>query len=180
MELKDLLTKRPKLTAEQQAAVDASSAEFNANGGVLETRTAAEIEADITKQLEQEQLELLSKLKPEELQAVYFKAQWPQFQYLVDGLSGAEARRLVINMVGWPIEIERPFFSTDRAKNAFLLGMQMLQSKQVMIDAVEIAKFSQQEELDKLGNLGDNTITKEDIVSTFEHGETEEKEQANG
>lgn len=179
MEL-DNLGAATTLTPEQQAAVDATRAEMAANGGILETRTADEIEAEVLKKLETEQLERLSKLPPEELQAIYFKSQWPQFKYLIDGLSGAEARRLVANLVGWPIEVQHPYFSTERGKNSFLLGQQLLQSKQVMIDSVEIKRFNEQEELDKLGNLGDNTLSKEDIVSTFEHGDTEEKEQANG
>lgn len=175
------MAKKESLTDTQKARIAATKAEMEANAGVLDPRTPKEIEDALVKQLEEEQLERLSKLPPEELQAMYFQSQWPQFRYLAEGLSGAEARRVLLSLVGWPIEIQNPYLSTSRGKNTFLLAQQLLQSKQVMVDAVEIKKFNEANDVDKTSNLGDNALAETPTVeSSFSFGEEAEKVINNG
>jgi len=94
---------------------------------------------------ERRQFEEMSKMPPEELAAKMFGITFPQFEAFVSKLSGKQARKVLLNIVGFPMYDENPKFTDENAGHAFNLGTRCLQAKHVMINKLELDQMIEAE-----------------------------------
>ena len=86
----------------------------------------------------QEVAEANAKRSPEDLAASFFMQYYPSYRMLLGKLNRKDAMRLANALVAWPLEIETPKFVNNDGYTAFRLGLQLIDCKMVMRNAVEM------------------------------------------
>lgn len=144
---------------------------------VLDTRSAAEVEAEFLKQAEDHARQIAENRDPAETAALMFHMFYPQFKNLTAGLSNKELRRLINAIIGkgHQSESDIPKFYTRETGQAYKLGLELMQAKFMMIQKLELdalEKHQQEKEAKELAAQA---------VITEERGEAAlEKEETNG
>lgn len=115
------------------------------------------------KELSREDLEAMvkgEKNTPEDVAAAFFTLEQPRLKVCIDKMSQNEMRRLLYNLVSYPLIKPGQELKSDLEKTAFYLANQMIENKQTMRLALELQKAEeayQKQEQDKL----QTTITEE-------------------
>lgn len=142
------------LTPEQQVKVEATKALRDANGGVLETRTVDQIVNDTVKAEVESAKKKADQMSPADMSAEFWMQFWPMYSTAIQTLSNKECKRVLAALVQWPLEDEKPTFTSTAGKNAFALGLRLIDSKTIMRDTVELEMLNKrmQEQEAKEGN----------------------------
>jgi myo-inositol-hexaphosphate 3-phosphohydrolase len=113
---------------------------------MLDTRSAAEVEADMLKQAEADALAVAQNRDPADIAAIFFHMFVPKFQQHIAGLSNKELRRLVNQLVGnkHPSLPDVPTFKDKDTGAAFKLGMELIQAKFMMVTKHEMDMLQRQ------------------------------------
>jgi DNA-binding HxlR family transcriptional regulator len=132
------------LTPEQQAKVDATRAELAAQAGVLETRTQEQIVEDMRKAEEESAIRKAEQMSPADMSAQFWMQFWPMYQANIATLSNKDCKRVLEAIVQWPLENEKPTFNSKQARDAFAIGLRLIDSKTIMRDTVELEMLNKQ------------------------------------
>lgn len=140
---------------------------------VLDTRTPEEIEAALIKLEHDEQDKKIEAKAPIEVATIAFQNYYPIFKKLVEHMPNKDARVLADYLVGWPLEVDsdQVVFNESDSKKAFAIGLELLNCKFIMMNAVQLAKMGEAmdaEEKAKMDNASP-IITKEDVQTSFEY-----------
>ncbi len=103
-----------------------------------EAQTLNDVSTDELLKQAQEVAESNAKRSPEDLAASFFVQHYPTYKMLMGRLNRKDALRLADALVAWPLEIEKPKFVNSDGYNAFRLGLQLIDCKMVMRNAVEM------------------------------------------
>lgn len=138
---------------------------------VLDTRSPAEIEAELMKKAENAAIEAISAQAPEQVAGQFFQMVYPMYKARVDGLMAKDAKQVLDALIAWPLEIEHPSFRSEAVESVFSLGTRLLDAKFIILQA---AQMDEKIALDKRSEAGDNNT--EAVLATvqtsFEQGET--------
>lgn len=105
---------------------------------VLDTRTPEEIELDLLRRQEQDAIDAISKLPPEEIAGQFYEAVEPLFTARVDGLMARGAKEVIRALIQWPLRQDKPVFSTKAAEETFSLGLRLLDAKFIILQAAQM------------------------------------------
>lgn len=144
--------------------------------GILETRSASEVERDMLDREQKAINDRVNNMSAADISAIAFNQFYPMFASKVNTLSNKDARRLAIALVQWPLIDENPHFHSQAAKEAFSLGMRLIDAKTIMRDTIEMEYM--EKNLDKQPETGDNQV--EEILQNVETEFTKEEETNNG
>lgn len=86
----------------------------------------------------QEVAEANAKRNPEEIAAGFFMQYYPSYKVLLGRLNRKDAVRLADALVAWPLEIQTPKFANSEGDIAFRLGLQLIDCKMIMRNALEM------------------------------------------
>lgn len=150
--------------------VPSADEQLNADG-VLDARTPEEIEKAIIKAQEESDIKHAQEIDPGKAAAAYFIQLWPLYQARVRTLSNKEARRVCEAVVQWPLEDEKPKFSTQEGVEAFNLGVKLIDCKTIIRDAYELQRLNREVAADEVRNNVQTVFEKSD-----NNNETKENE----
>jgi hypothetical protein len=105
---------------------------------VPETISPEAAEAAAFEKANQEALDRYNNTNPADLAAQFFQMLYPEFRRRVSGLSNKDARRLALALVQYPLEDNDPHFHSSDAKQAFSLGLQLIDAKLIMRETVHM------------------------------------------
>lgn len=107
---------------------------------VLDTRTAAEQEAAMLKQAQDDAEAFAQNRDPSEIAALAFHMFFPKFQNATLFLSNKELRRLVLALIGKGHQSmpDHPTFKDRRTGEAYKMGLELLSAKFMMITKLEM------------------------------------------
>ena len=94
----------------------------------------------VEKQLTEEFIDMQKNMRPEDVAAHFFQMYYPIYESLLSGLSNKDARRVAQHVVQWPLEDQDPKFHDEKAKQAFQVGIRLLDCKMIMKSVVEIER----------------------------------------
>lgn len=127
---------------------------------VVDKRTPAEIEAEMIEQSNREALEASKNMKPADMAANFFSRFYGEFKNRVGTLSNKEARRLADALVQFPLHDNNPHFSSSAGKEAFGLGLRLIDAKLIMRETVHMEE-REEAGLDRLPETDQTNETKE-------------------
>lgn len=81
----------------------------------------------------------------EDVAAHFFQMYYPIYVNLLAGLSNKDARRVAEHVVQWPLEDAYPKFTSDQAKQAFQLGIRLVDCKMIMKGVFEMERLKEAE-----------------------------------
>ncbi len=139
---------------------------------VLDTRAAAEIEKEMVEREQKAINDRVNGMSAADISAVFFNQFYPQYAAKVSTLSNKEARRLADALVQWPLIDENPRFSSQAGKEAFSIGMRLIDAKTIMRDTIELEQM--QKDVDKEKEMADNKV--EEILQNVETEYSKENE----
>jgi len=139
---------------------------------VLDTRSPAEIEAELMKKAEQDAIDAISAQPPEVVAGQFFRMVYPMYQARVQGLMAKDAKEVLDALISWPLERENIIFRSEAVESVFSLGTRLLDAKFIILQA---AQMDEKIALDKASEAGDTSTTEAVLASvqtSFEQGET--------
>jgi hypothetical protein len=125
---------------------------------VKDTRTPEQIEADMVEQVNRDAVEAAKHMKPADMAAQFFTRFYGEYRNRVMTLSNKEARRLAEAIVQFPLIDNKPHFSSTAGKEAFGLGLRLIDAKLIMRETVHM---EEREEAEKQSEQDQTTETKE-------------------
>jgi hypothetical protein len=144
---------------------------------VLDTRSPAEIEAELMKKAENAAIEAISAQAPEVVATQFFKMVYPMYQARIHSLMARDAKQVLDALVSWPLENEHVTFRSQAVESVFSLGTRLLDAKFIILQA---AQMDEKIALDKKSETSDtNTAAVENVLATVETNFTQ-GEQVNG
>lgn len=99
----------------------------------------------VEKELIDQFKEMQENMPPADVAAHFFRMYNPIYKQLLGGLSNKDSRRVAENVVQWPLENSHPKFNDDKAKQAFQLGIRLLDCKFIMKSVVEMERLANAE-----------------------------------
>ena len=112
-------------------------------GGVLEENFPLVDPAEVEKHLTEEFIKMQENMPPQDVAAHFFQMYYPIYRQLLSGLSNKDARRVAEHVVQWPLEDENPKFNDEKAKQAFQVGVRLIDCKLIMKTFVEMERHQQ-------------------------------------
>lgn len=109
---------------------------------VFDSRPPEEIAAEIKANEEKIAFEKAKNMKPEDMAAHIYGMFLPHYLTAVSRLSLKEARRVLDGLIEYPLNVDKVDCKTEDGKNAFALGMRLLEAKNIMIASVEMDKMA--------------------------------------
>lgn len=97
-----------------------------------------EVERDLTAKF----VEMQENMPPADVAAHFFQMFYPKYKQLLSGLSNKDARRVAEHVVQWPLEVSDPKFNDPKAREAFQVGVRLLDCKFIMKSVVEMERIS--------------------------------------
>ena len=139
----------------------------------------------VEKQLLDQFKEMQDNMPPEDVAAHFFQIYYPGYVSLLGTLSNKDARRVAQHVVQWPLEDQYPDFHSNEAKQAFQLGIRLLDCKMIMKGVVEMERVkeaqimkqkNEQEAKEKASQTQDTVVVSEQVVES----DTKQGDQVNG
>jgi len=129
----------------------------------------------VEKELLEQFKEMQDKMPPEDVAAHFFRMYFPIYQGLLSGLSNKDARRVAEHVVQWPLEDEHPTFSSTQGKQAWQVGIRLIDCKMIMKGVFEMERLKEaQDNVAQTAADKEQAEKQEAIVGTMaEQGETE-------
>jgi hypothetical protein len=141
---------------------------------VLDTRTPAEIEAELMRKAEQDSIDALSSQPIDVVAASFFKMVYPMYKERINGLMAQDAKAVLDALIAYPLENDKPKFRSQSVEAVFGLGTQLLDAKFVIIQA---AQMDDKIALDKRSETSDtNNTVVEEVLATVETNFTQGEE----
>jgi hypothetical protein len=136
---------------------------------VLDTRSPAQIEADLVNKAETAAIRAAEKVKPEDRAAMFFQQLFPQFAKSIQNLNRKELARLCEALVHYPLGEVMP--RSANGAQALMVGLQLTDAKLVMRETIAIEERMKmdQKAKDEAKALADSAI------SNFEFGNNEKE-----
>lgn len=100
-------------------------------------------EHEVEKQLIGQFQEMQENMPVEDVAAHFFQMYYPIYRQLLSGLSNKDARRVAEHVVQWPLEDENPKFNDEKAKQAFQVGVRLIDCKMIMKTFVEMERHKE-------------------------------------
>jgi hypothetical protein len=101
-----------------------------------------QVEKDLINQFQ----EMQQNMPAEDVAAYFFQYYMPIYRQLLARLSNKDARRVAEHVVQWPLVEDKPKFNEENAKQAFAVGIRLIDCKMIMRSHVEMERFKKIEE----------------------------------
>lgn len=139
---------------------------------LVETRTPAEVEADMVEAAQEEALIAAENMSPADRASMFFQALYVQYEHKLNGLNRKELIRLCAALVHYPLEDLQP--KTEFGMEQLAMGLRLIDAKLVMRETIameerEALDNKEKEEYNK--NQADAKAIANSAVTTFEQGE---------
>lgn len=108
--------------------------------GVIEENYPKVDSKQVEKELTEQLLKQQENQNPEDVASHFFRLYYPVYKNLLGGLSNKDARKVAEHVVQWPLENENPTFTAEAAKQAFQIGIRLIDAKMIMKSVVEIQR----------------------------------------
>ena len=112
----------------------------------------------VEKELTDQYIEMQKNMQPADVAAHFFQMFYPKYKQLLSGLSNKDARRVAEHVVQWPLHDSDPKFNDENAKQAFQVGVRLLDCKFIMKSVVEMERLANAE-INKANAEKQNTET---------------------